>query len=116
MPDLGCKLWEGCDAPLCPLAELSMELGVWYPDEAICRKRKGPDWVKVQKRIVKAGAAEDKYFTVEMLQTIKQVRKGIKGIDPDRRLSSNINSLGIKWLIRDRAKKFRGVRRVKLHL
>jgi hypothetical protein len=78
-----CKYYENCSAPLCPLDEESLEFGIWYPDEEICRKR-GIDWVKKQKKIVKVGASADYYFDYQSLKSIKQIRKGIKGQDPDK--------------------------------
>jgi len=81
-----CQKFEECSATLCPLDEISMSGGIWYSDEEICQARKFQrlPWVKKQKLVVKAGASNDKYFTVEMLENKKQIRKGIEGIDPDQ--------------------------------
>jgi hypothetical protein len=85
---VNCPKFEDCSAPLCPLDESSLKNGVWYPGEEICKARRlqNPDWIRRQKAIVKARAASDKYFTVAMLQAIKQVRRGVEGINPDQPL------------------------------
>ncbi len=77
-----CRSFETCEAPLCPLEDCSNY--IWYPDEAVCKLRRViPDWVKKQRRIVKVGAPPDNYFTVEMLNVLNQIRKGITGANPD---------------------------------
>lgn len=77
--------FEGCDAPLCPLQQNTIDGGVWYPDEPFCMSKKFRkiDWRKTQKKISKRATAEAGYFTVGMLKNIKRVANGIKGIDPD---------------------------------
>jgi len=79
---------RGCSAPLCPLDEVSIEHGIWYPDEEICKGKdfQTLDWIKNQRAVAKAKAPADKYFTVEMLEAVKQVRRGIEGINPDQPL------------------------------
>jgi len=89
---------EGCSAPLCPLDEDSIKDGIWYPDEEVCHRRGAPYWVKRQKAIVKVKALSDKYFTVEMLEAIRQVRKGIEGINPDQPLEQAEEAEGI-WIV-----------------
>lgn len=81
-----CRLFETCEAPLCPLDKTSIEHAVWYPDEEICRARKFQSlpWIQKQKRIAKLGLTwEDGFFTVKMLKTIQVVTKSLKGADPD---------------------------------
>lgn len=80
-----CIRFEDCEAPLCPLQPQSVEGGIWYPGEAICRLRRFQrlPWVAKQRGIVKAGAPPDGFFTVRMLQAIRRVAKGIAGADPD---------------------------------
>lgn len=81
-----CKLFEECEALLCPLDENSKKHGFWYADEDICRARKfqGLPWVKKQKRIAKLGlTCDDGFFTVEMLEAIQAVTRNLKGADPD---------------------------------
>jgi hypothetical protein len=78
-----CKYYEFCNAPLCPLDEESLEEGIWYPDEEICKKRTSLKWIKNQKKIVKLGTPVDFYFDYQMLNSLKKIRRGIKGKDPD---------------------------------
>jgi len=88
MNEITCPQFDNCSAPLCPLQPNTIDGGIWYPGEEICNRRgfQNLDWAKKQKLIVKAKAPLDKYFTVEMLKAIKQVRKGIEGINPDQSL------------------------------
>jgi hypothetical protein len=79
-----CKYSDYCNAPLCPLDKESLEAGIWYPDEEVCRMKNPPKWIKNQKKIVKAGASPDYYFDYQMLNNLKTIRKGIKGEDPDK--------------------------------
>jgi len=83
---IDCSHFANCNVPLCPLQQNTMDGGIWYPDEEICKRRdfQNLDWIKKQKAIVKAKAPADKFFTVDMLQALKQVRKGIQGLDPDQ--------------------------------
>jgi hypothetical protein len=83
-----CPHFDNCGAPLCPLQENALEVGIWYPDEEICRAKRFQTlgWVRKQKGIVKAKALADRYFTVEMLQAIRRVHRGIEGINPDQPL------------------------------
>jgi len=57
----------------------------WHPDESVCASRQFQrlDWVKKQRKIAKRHGSIDGYFTVEMLEGIKQVRRGIRGVAPD---------------------------------
>lgn len=89
MRTINCTKSSDCSAPLCPLQKISLTHGIWYPDEEICgvRKQQSLGWIKKQKLIVKAVSSNDKYFTVEMLKSARQIRKGIEGIDPDQTLS-----------------------------
>ena len=87
-----CRLFEGCESPLCPLQENTVQYGIWYADEGICKARKFQKlpWVIRQKRIVKQGLTyEDGYFNVRMLEAIQAVTKGLKGADPDDVKSEN---------------------------
>ena len=80
----GCTLFESCFAPLCPLDPLSLK-GIWYPDEEICRSRSqgGRPWIRSQRRIAKVAGHGAGYFTLEMLDRLVVIRKGITGLDPD---------------------------------
>jgi hypothetical protein len=81
-----CSRFETCSASLCPLRQNE---GIWFADEAICTnniKAKGCPWVKKQRRIAKinmtAGGVPG-YFDQNLLESIKIVRPGIAGVDPD---------------------------------
>lgn len=98
-----CPKFEDCSATLCPLANNLRHL-IWYPgDEDICRRRdfQALGWIKKQKAIVKVKAPTDRYFTVEMLGAIKQVRKGIEGISPDQPLEQ-AKKAERKWIMEKR--------------
>lgn len=93
------KFIDGCSAPLCPVDTDSVEGGIWYSDGEICRRRdfQNLDWIKRQRQIAKLKVTKDKYFTVPMLQAIKQVRKGIQGINPDQLLEET-KKAERKWI------------------
>jgi hypothetical protein len=77
-----CGLYETCIAPLCPLDQSSLN-GIWYPDEEICRSRTHGNlpWIRTQRKITRAEATG--YFTLEILNSIRTIRKGITGLDPN---------------------------------
>ena len=77
-----CTLYETCNTPLCPLDGSSLN-GIWYPDEEICRSRVHGNlsWMKAQRKLARIAAGG--YFTVEMLNRLVVIRKGITGLDPD---------------------------------
>jgi hypothetical protein len=79
-----CKHYQRCGAPMCPMDENSLKC-IWYPDEEICMSSAYGNltWIKAQKKIVKAAAQTNRYFTLEMLQTNCIIRKGVIGLDPD---------------------------------
>ncbi|MDP2947319.1 MAG: hypothetical protein Q8N88_04325 [Nanoarchaeota archaeon] len=70
-----CKYYETCNAPLCLLDKESLEEGIWYPDEGICRKRTSLKWIRKQKKLVKRKANPELYFNVETLNTSARVGK-----------------------------------------
>lgn len=93
-PD-NCPGFEGCDAPLCPLAS-ELERCIWYPDEAICQRRDMRfDWVRKQKLIAKRHSSVDGFFTVGALMSLRRVSKRTKGTDPDSRSSLAVSSGGL---------------------
>lgn len=94
---IDCPNFEDCSAPLCPIDENSIRNGIWYPDEEVCRKRDVPNWVKKQKAIAKKGPPLDRYFTVEMLEVVRQVRRGIEGINADQ-LLEQAKEAERKWI------------------
>lgn len=102
MKQIDCPRFEDCSAPLCPLAE-NLELSIWYSNEHLCSRKvfQNLGWIKRQKAIVKVRAPEDRYFTVEMLEAIKQVRKGIDGISPDQPLEQ-ARKAEAKWTMEKR--------------
>jgi len=84
-----CPHFDNCGAPLCPMDKTSIEHGIWYPGvEEICKRRdfQSLDCIRKQRAIVRAKAPAEKYFTVPMLRTLKQVRRGIEGINADQAL------------------------------
>ena len=79
-----CPSYDVCAAPLCPLDQQSLDNGIWYLEEDICRKQKQGRWVQVQKRINKRfGTGDRGYFTLAMLKACARVGKLLKGLDPD---------------------------------
>lgn len=88
-PRIDCpRAEEGCSCQLCP-EELALDTHsrpFWYPDEPICNRRdyQRIPWIRNQKRIARAATLFDRYFTVEMLQAVTQVRRGIAGVSPDQ--------------------------------
>lgn len=81
-----CSLFDECTAQLCPL-ESDLAYHLWYPDEQVCRSRKFSklSWLKTQKKIAKLKLSPDiGYFTVDMLELINRVSRGIKGTNPDK--------------------------------
>jgi len=92
-----CRYFDECSAPLCPRDPSSLEHGIWYADEEICRLKRYQrlPWVRAQKRIAKINESNPVfgYFTVEMLNALKRVKHGIKGLDPDKDRASELR----KW-------------------
>jgi hypothetical protein len=78
---MNCKYFDGCSAPLCPKDEGAADR-TWFADEDICRLTDVPEWVRRQRRVSRK-AVLGGYFTVTMLKHDCQIRKGMKGIDPD---------------------------------
>jgi hypothetical protein len=78
-----CNKLDGCRAPICPL-DSSFQHAVWYPGEPICNARgfKGKRWNKIQKRIdaVSKRSTVEGCFTEPLMEDIKIVRDGIKGL------------------------------------
>jgi hypothetical protein len=87
MKNKNCKFYESCSAPMCPiLSDEQNENYCWYPDEEICRSRKGiPDWIKQQRKIAKKAKPENywHYFTLEMLKVRFRITSNVKGLDPN---------------------------------
>jgi len=89
-----CPSFEGCSAPLCPIDESSLESGIWYPDEEICKYQKvnQADWIRRQRKLSRR-AVPDFYFTYEMLKHKFVIRTGIKGLDPNKPESQETTEL-----------------------
>jgi hypothetical protein len=100
MNNIDCIRFEDCSAPACPLQQNTTDNGIWYPGEEICvaKKFQTLPWIKKQKAIAKVKAPTDRYFTVKMLEAIRQVRKGIEGISPDQPLEQARNAER-RWIV-----------------
>ena len=86
MTEKQCRLFETCEAPLCPLDNDSLKHGLWYADEGICRARRFQSlpWIQKQKGIAKLElSVDDGFFTVRMLDSAKTVTKSLRGADPN---------------------------------
>jgi len=84
-----CRHWDSCSAPLCLLDSDSLENGIWYPDEEVCRKRQVPEWIKRQKKITRKARDYSKNFLLEMVKQNCVVGKGMTELDPDSLTSEN---------------------------
>ncbi len=84
---INCRYYESCSAQLCPVLSDEQNSNYnWYPNEKICRRRKGlPNWVRQQRKIAKKAKPENYryYFTLEMLKVRFRVTKSVKGLDPN---------------------------------
>ena len=89
MKERMCNLFEKCEtpeAPLCPIELGTINNGIWYPGEQICRSKKFKDlpWIKKQKQIAGLKFTADKgFFTVRMLNAIHVVTPSLQGANPD---------------------------------
>jgi len=79
-----CRHFDYCSAALCPLDPEHLKIGIWYPDEEICRLRTVPDWVRIQKKISKRTKDNNTYYTYEMLNRNCRVGRGMLGLNPDK--------------------------------
>ena len=79
----GCKFYELCETPICPLDTENLKI-IWYPGEEICRDRnhKNLPWVQAQRKLAKVAPAG--YFTLEMLNRNCIIKTGMLGLDPDK--------------------------------
>ena len=112
MKNKNCKFYGSCSAPLCPMLSDEQNTNyIWYPDEDICRKRKGlPDWIRQQRKIAKKAKPENYryYFTLEMLKVRFRVTRSAKGLDPNMDLEKEGQQLKA-W-----HKKYKGTKKRKL--
>jgi hypothetical protein len=81
-----CKRFDSCSAPLCPLDEVSLGSGIFYPDEEVCQLRAFSklDWIRNQRKISRKAINKDFYFNFEMLSRNCKISAGIEGLDPDK--------------------------------
>lgn len=80
---IDCRHFQDCDAPICP-KDINAGQCAWFPPEPVCRLRDAPEWVRRQRRIAKLpGVDPERYFTLRILRTIKEVEHGVQGIDPE---------------------------------
>jgi len=79
--------FDNCEASLCPLE--TSHGAQWFPDESVCNSKSiaKPPWVKTQRKIqrlfLKGLVLETECFTIDMLQGIKRVGKGLHGMKPE---------------------------------
>lgn len=91
-----CPRYNVCDANLCPY-DPELKDRVWYPNETVCAKQNMVEefpWIKTQRKVSRRCKEPDKYFLVEMLKNISQVRKATVGLSPDVSYEMQLNS----WL------------------
>lgn len=78
------KHWDSCSAPFCNAApEEELRDRIWYPNDPICAALPARGWIRTQRKIVKVGSDPDLYFDFPTLKRLKNVRKGIRGRNPD---------------------------------
>jgi len=80
-----CPRYNICDANLCPY-DPGLKDRIWYPNESVCAKQNMTEefpWIKKQRKIARRCKEPDKYFVLEMLTNLTQVRKSISGLNPD---------------------------------
>ena len=78
-----CRHYQNCDAPLCP-EDINLKQCLWFPGEPICRLKNAPDWVNKQRKISRLkGIDKEKYFTVRILERIKEINRDLEGADPE---------------------------------
>lgn len=86
--------WENCEASICQDKRAYEEnpewekTVAWYPGEPVCGKKPYTKWQKRQTRInrwVEAGKWKypGLYFTAESLSKVTNLRKELKGRNPD---------------------------------
>ena len=85
-----CKHEKNCAAQLCPL-DKDIDSYVWYADEEVCcnGQFKHLDWVKRQKSLRKhKGTPDQGYFTKAMLSSVGRITTKSKGVNPDKKKTS----------------------------
>ncbi len=74
-----CRDFQACSAALCPLDPHPRHL--WHADTEVCRRASVPDWVRIQRKIVRVNPTRRHYYTIKMLESVKRVTPRISGID-----------------------------------
>ena len=77
---------KGCVVQLCPMENNHNESPNWFADEGICSFRRFATHPMVlkQRKIVALGLGpDDGTFTEPMLEAVRRVSKGLRGIDPE---------------------------------
>ena len=78
-----CRHYKNCDAPLCP-EDVNVKQCLWFPGEPVCRLRNAPEWIAKQRRINRVKSINrEKYFTVRMLERIKEITSDLEGADSE---------------------------------
>jgi len=97
----GCKRFDGCSAPLCPMDKGSLSNGIWYPMESYCTYRAYSNllWVRRQRKISKKVRNQDFYFNYEMLCRNCRITAATEGLDADRTKITEAQQLK-RWLKR----------------
>jgi len=86
MRKIDCPSYEGCDASICPMDDQSVANSIWFSDEFICKGRKCSQipWIRKQRKIARLKPNTNGFFTVQMLNSIERISKGLKEADPDK--------------------------------
>ena len=105
LENIECPHYGNCASPLCP-KDIYCGNKAWFPDEPVCRLRCAPDWVRKQRQIVRLpGIDPSRYFTLRMLNTIKQVSRGLQGANPDLVTAERIWFTGQRGIARTKKEK-----------
>lgn len=89
VPIKPCPRAQNCSAPLCPLDIESLENGMWFSTEEICKFQEVNkiQFVKTQRKIAKRTKNKNPdnvgFFTYKMLNRNIRVYSSIKGLNPD---------------------------------
>lgn len=95
-----CPSYSVCGAPICPL-DPEKDIGIWFPDDEICRTNHSPEWVNIQKKIKKKSLNTDTFYNLKMLMLNCIIGKRFYGINPDKDYSIQIS----KWFMDHRPKR-----------
>ena len=80
---IDCRHYQNCDAPLCP-QDVNVKQCIWFPGEPVCRLKTAPEWVAKQRQIKRLKNIDrERYFTVRILERIKEITPQTQGADPE---------------------------------